>query len=55
MTTTQTTNLDAALTEMEAARARMQAARHGSKAWRAAGADFDFWAGKVAALRVLAA
>lgn len=39
-----------AIAERDAARARMNAARVGSKTWRAAGQDLDFWMGKVAAL-----
>lgn len=38
----------------EEARARMNAARVGSKAWRDAEDDLQFWIGKVAMLDVMA-
>lgn len=43
-----TKTLANALSERDAARARMNAARTGSRAWRDAEEDLNFWQGKAA-------
>ena len=47
-------NLSEAKQKRDAARALMNAAKQGSKKWRDAEEDLDFWVGKVAMLDVMA-